>query len=1191
MAESHPFEDFRDASFGFLLISPYISEESGSADFTVLEINNSFAAAAGIDMLPPGPELSARVSEWLATDPMFAKTLREVMHSHSASEFIHFTKATGQCFRTFAQSLPGGRICIFMHAINDQQLQSELFAKKAEHETIYASSPLMICIVDEDQRPVYANQQLLNYLGRSFEEIRETRACGSFGCVNAKNDPGGCGFGPNCCNCQINKAIQEIKKSGINQNDIQFFTTLELHGRQVKASLQANLAQISLPGRNLYLIFFQDVSDRQQMFQALKQSNELLEEAHKLGQTGHWEYDYATETFFWSHHLYEIFAIPPGIAIPGIQTVLSLIHPADISDYQPLLDNCLKNHTGFVSEHRLLTSTGIRFVFEHVRIACDDAGNPLKAIGLLLDLTERKHLESEKKQVELALQDREQMLNAIFETANVGVIMLAPDGRYLLFNPWWQQQLGYGSEELQSLSFADSVAEHDRQTIVDALHQAFLGKTGSFSLEKCFVKKNGCSFWSNLSVAPLKKNSTEGISCLIAVIVDITEQKDAEEALKKSKEQFELAVAGSNDGIWDWKITTNELYLSPRWKELLGYNDSELPNEFETFRKLVHPEDIPRALGCIEKYIRNELGAYDQHFRMFHKNGSIRWIRARGAAVRDQSGRPLRMAGSHSDITELKAVERILARAKEMAESANKAKSHFLANMSHEMRTPLNGLVGFTELLKQTELNAEQKSLVESTNLCAQSLLALINNILDFSKIEAGHFDLLLTRASVFSVIDQVKEIIKPLVDRKQLELRDRRARDIPPIAIIDPDRLKQVLLNLLGNAIKFTEKGHIEISLSYEASGPTKGAYHFSVSDTGIGIPEAHREKLFQLFSQGDETISRRFGGTGLGLAISKLLVEKMGGRINFTSQKGMGSTFFFSITAETFSDDQNLAQFQKIIDDEKTTKEIRSCKLEQKPVQILIADDIPNNRLLARLMISRLRANAIFFEAENGKSAVDIFKKHADISMILMDISMPVLDGRSATVEIRKIEAGSGKKVPIIAFTAHATREELEKDILAGMDDCLVKPVTMQNLAGFLDKHLEGVSGDKFENSHSTPGKASFNRQEFQERVGSDREVWAALLDGFLADAEPMMNNLGHLVAARDYPGCKSLAHALKGAATNISLTIMAELARELEYAARDGMADLTEIFAKLVSEWSTTKSILQKELAGLVPLNREQ
>lgn len=1191
MAESHRFEDFCDASFGFMLISPATSEESSCADFAILEINRSLAAAAGIDMLPPGPERSARVSEWLAADPLFAKKLRESMHSHAASEFIHSAKTAGQCFRTFLQPLPDGQICVFMHAVSDQQMQSELIAKTAELETIYASSPLMMCIVDEDQRPVYANRQLLNYLGRSFEEIRKTRACGSFGCINAKNDPKGCGFGPNCCNCQINKAIQEIKKSGINQNDVQFFTTLELHGRQVKASLLASLAKIALPGRDLYLIFFQDVSDRQQMFQALKQSNELLEEAHKLGQTGHWEYDYATATFFWSHHLYEIFAITPGTCISGMQAVLSIIHPADINNYKTLLENCLKNHTGFVSEHRLLTSTGkIRFVFEHVRIACDDAGNPVRAIGLILDLTERKHLESEKKQVELALKDREQMLDAIFETANVGVVMLAPDGRYLLFNPWWRQQLGYSSEELQSLSFADSVAENDRQTISETLHQAFLGKTGSFSLEKCFVKKDGCSFWSNLSVAPLKRDSTQGISCLIAVIVDITEQKNAEEALKKSKEQFELAVAGSNDGIWDWKIKTNELYLSPRWKELLGYSDSELPNEFETFKKLVHPEDRHRVLGCIEKYIRNAVEAYDQHFRMFHKNGTIRWIRARGAAVRDQHGRPLRMAGSHSDITEIKAVERVLARAKEMAESASKAKSHFLANMSHEMRTPLNGLVGFTELLKQTELNEEQRGLVDSTNLCAQSLLSLINNILDFSKIEAGHFDLLLVKTSVFSVVDQVKEIIKPLVDRKRLELRETRIRDIPPVALIDPDRLKQVLLNLLGNAIKFTEKGHIEISLSYEPSGPTKGAYHFSISDTGIGIPEAHREKLFQLFSQGDETVSRRFGGTGLGLAISKLLVEKMGGRINFTSQKGMGSTFFFSLTAETFSGDQPLPQAQKIIDTEKTAKEISSCKLEQKPVQILIADDIPNNRLLARLMISRLRANAKFLEAENGQSAVEIFKKHSDIDLVLMDISMPVLDGRSATVEIRKIETGSGKKVPVIAFTANATREELEKDLLAGMDDCLVKPVTMHNLAGFLDKYLEGESGNKVENSHSAAARESFNRQEFQERVGSDPEIWEALLDGFLADAEPMMNNLRQLVAAQDYPGCKSLAHALKGAATNISLKIMAELARELEYAARDRMTDLTGIFEKLASEWGKIRGILQKELAEIISTSRK-
>ena len=389
-----------------------------------------------------------------------------------------------------------------------------------------------MCIIDEDQRPVYANQQLLSYLtAHSKKSVTPAPAC--FGCIRQRC-PEGCGFGPNCPNCLMNKAIKKIKETGTNQSNIPFFTTLELNGSPVKVSLLANLAKIALPGRNLYSVIFQDVSDRQRMFQALKQSNELLEEAQKLGKTGHWEYDFATGSLFWSHYLYEIFAITPETPGPDLKTMLSLVHPDDIDSYRVLLDNCLKSRTGFVSEHRLLTGTGVtRFVFEHVRITSDDSGNLARAVGSILDLTERKHLESEKQLVELALKDREQMLNAIFETANVGVVMLAPDGRYLLFNPWWQQQLGYSSEELQNMIFTDSAAENDRHAISESLQLALLGKTGSFSLEKCFLKKNGSGFWGNLSVAPMK-GDTRAIGALIAVIVDITAE-NAEEALMKSK--------------------------------------------------------------------------------------------------------------------------------------------------------------------------------------------------------------------------------------------------------------------------------------------------------------------------------------------------------------------------------------------------------------------------------------------------------------------------------------------------------------------------------------------------------------------------------------------------------------------------------------------------------------------------------
>jgi len=397
------------------------------------------------------------------------------------------------------------------------------------------------------------------------------------------------------------------------------------------------------------------------------------------------------------------------------------------------------------------------------------------------------------------------------------------------------------------------------------------------------------------------------------------------------------------------------------------------------------------------------------------------------------------------DITDLEEAMEALESSREIAEAASKAKSQFLATMSHEIRTPMNAIIGMSDLLGSTELIQEQREYLEMIQLSADSLLSIINDILDFSKIEAGKLDLEMIDFGIKSLIDDIVKALSVQAMKKYLKLIYHFEDGIPDILIGDPVRLKQIVINLIGNSLKFTSEGTVEVKIEKSMQEDNLISLKFSVMDTGIGIPENKIENLFQLFSQLDNTTTRKFGGTGLGLSIVKSLVELMGGTIEVKSKLGIGSNFSFTMPFQ-ISNCINLSVKQE---------SASSSESIEKNVSILLAED---NKVNQMLMIKMLEKKGWQIEvADNGRIALEKLAINNSYNLVLMDIQMPEMDGFEAASSIRETESVTGMHIPIIALTANAMKGDKEKCIEAGMDDYLSKPIKSTNLYEMVMKYVK--------------------------------------------------------------------------------------------------------------------------------------
>ena len=668
---------------------------------------------------------------------------------------------------------------------------------------------------------------------------------------------------------------------------------------------------------------------------------------------------------------------------------------------------------------------------------------------------------SERKQAEVALQESEARYRAIVEDQTELITRFLPDGTIRFVNDAYCRYFGVYQDDITGHSYSPLIYAADRERVTQ-LVQSMSAENPSVVIENRAVNHQGeirWTQWANRMLFDSQGNFLEYQS----VGRDVTELKQAEQAIHESEERLQLALEASGDGLWDWNIAAGEIYLSPRWLEMLGYIADELPQDFDTWEHLIHPDDAALVKDILNAHLHDSSVPYAFDYRLQTKAGDWRWIADYGKVVaRDADGNPLRMTGTHRDISDRKRVELELQRAKEVAEVANQTKSVFLANMSHELRTPLNVILGFTQVMSHdASLSAEQQENLHTIHRSGDHLLNLINDILDLSKIEAGRITLEESSVDLPALLHALHDMFRQRTEVKGLQFHLDLAPDVPSYITTDSNKLRQVLINLLGNAIKFTdvgsvtlrvrvggwESGRVEEWKSGRGNSSTHPSAHsslltFAVEDTGIGIAAVDTTKIFDAFTQ-THTSRATLEGTGLGLTISRKFVQLMGGQITVTSAIGQGSVFQIELPVK-------LAEANDI-PSIPVQRRVIGLAAGQPAYRILVVDDQLENRQLLVKLLSQVGLEVR--EASSGEQAVQVWQQWHP-HLIWMDIRMPGVDGYEATQEIR---ANPDGQLPIIiALTAQASSSDRTLALSTGCNDFLSKPFKEEALFAKMATHL---------------------------------------------------------------------------------------------------------------------------------------
>jgi len=749
-----------------------------------------------------------------------------------------------------------------------------------------------------------------------------------------------------------------------------------------------------------------------------------------------------------------------AINLHGVESEDNFLNlkPSDISpEYQP----CGRRSEEMAGEYieNALTKGPQLFQWVHSRIdgssfpclvsltALNLDGNALvlaigRDISELVDTQNKLHsAATDIERISAAFSEEKEKFEQFFSLAPVGIaINRLDDGSFEYVNKELSRFSGYDKDELNRMDYWQMTPKKYEEQEKEQLQS--LSATGRYGpYYKEYNHKKGYTYPVQLSGVKIKRANGDELIC--SVIQDVSHQKQIESELHIAKNQAEtnsLRMKLANDsaqiGVWEWDVVSGELIWDEWMYKLYGITENYFSGAYEAWTNSLHPDDMEESNKQLEDAVAG-LGTFNPEFRVVHQNGQVRTIKASAEVIRDNDGKALKVIGVNYDITDkINAINELEA-AKHKAEQATQTKSEFLSNMSHEIRTPMNAILGGLQMVNTNSLDAKSKVMLKNAVSSSKSLLTIINDILDYSKIESNKLSLEQEPFSMSDIIKSVKFEVDGIVSNKGIQLVSNIDESFNDRWLGDIVRVKQILLNLVSNAVKFTEKGNVNIYFS-EILYHEKQAISIEVADTGMGMSEEAQARIFDRFSQADNSTTRKFGGTGLGMSITFSLIRMMRGTIDVKSKVGRGTTIRvilpLAITNKSVS---------SVLQKSMTPPPLRGKK-------ILIAEDNEINQMVVQSMLES--THAALTVVDNGKLAVEAAKKE-DFDLILMDIQMPEMDG----VEAMKNISNFNKHIPIIALTANAMVDDVSNYLSHGFDAHIAKPIDISTLYGILKSFIK--------------------------------------------------------------------------------------------------------------------------------------
>ncbi|ATC63463.1 hypothetical protein CMV30_05565 [Nibricoccus aquaticus] len=883
------------------------------------------------------------------------------------------------------------------------------------------------------------------------------------------------------------------------------------------------------------------------------------------------------------------------------------VHADDVAGFGVEWAEALKAGREGRGEYRLRRRVDgmMRWHLWRARPQRDRLGKVVRWVGTSTDIHDQKAASQAleravgERTAELAaakvqLEESNRLQRAVLDGTVLNVVAANTEGVIQIFNSGAERMTGWKREELvgretpqvfhdpQEVAVRAAELSLELGRVIEPGFEVFVARARLGEVDErewTYVRKDGGRLPVMLTVTALRDQAGT-ITGFMGIGHDLTRSKAAESALRDSEERFRQSFQFAGIGMALVGLDGRWLQVNPAVCQILGYSPEELFRK--TFHDITHRDDLENDLTLLRQLVAGERSFYQMEKRYLHRDGRIVWGRLTVTLVRQADGAPVHFVSQIEDIGGRKELEENLARARDEAVAAARLKSEFLANMSHEIRTPMNGVLGMARLLMETRLGQEQKRMGQVVLSSAENLLTIIDDILDFSKIEAGKMRIDPHGFDLVKLVRETSELLAAQAQAKGVALVCETGVEKTCGLVGDSGRIRQVLTNLTGNALKFTEQGRVEIMLRIGDEEGGERRISITVSDTGIGISPEVQARLFQPFMQA-EARGRKYGGTGLGLAICRQLVELMGGRIGCESGEGTGSRFWFHLQLPVWRPEEEEMG--------------RPVKVARAPggLTLLVAEDNPANQLVARMTLERMGHQVVL--ASNGREALERLAA-GRFDAVLMDCQMPEMDGYEATRRLRDgLAAGADVATPVIALTAYALPGDRARCLAAGMDEYVTKPLGAEALRQALARC--GIDPGK---SRTAPPMGTMPPMPAGSRAVLDEEQLGRLAQLKSPTGEPLTEHLFKLLAgempgrlaamaaaleSRDAELLGRLAHTLAGSGANLGAAALEVVAREIESEVkREGWAEASGCLTRVVNEWDRLRAELVRRFPQSFP-----